>query len=251
MKGKLIIILSLLFSVITFTNCNRGPALKIVPGVDACLFCNMVIDNQKQACGYIEEGEFLTFDAPNCLVRLLEQRYESTISMTEYVFLADYNTGNLHRADSTFFLLTRHRPTVMNSQVLCFAKKQAAESIKEHDDEILTDWHGYIRLRGTPDKSLELVLRESGLHPETIVINKNDLVLLRITADNLEADHTISIKGYPEVGKIVIPMSGEVADLRLLALRPGAGFPIMDVNSDTPLGMVKVLGAHTMDEEEM
>ena len=38
---------------------------------------------------------------------------------------------------------------------------------------------------------------------------------------------------------------------RLLALRPGAGFPVVRAGSDEPLGMMKVAGAHTADEEAM
>jgi hypothetical protein len=36
-----------------------------------------------------------------------------------------------------------------------------------------------------------------------------------------------------------------------MAIRPGAGFPVIDAGSGDALGMMKVIGAHTLDEEEM
>ncbi len=50
---------------------------------------------------------------------------------------------------------------------------------------------------------------------------------------------------------MTVPVSGEETTLRLIAIRPGAGFPVIDADSGTALGMIKVIGAHTLDEEEM
>ena len=45
-------------------------------GIDACRECNMVIDRVNEACGYVGEGEFVTFDSPMCLLRNLDAMRE-------------------------------------------------------------------------------------------------------------------------------------------------------------------------------
>jgi len=69
--------------------------------------------------------------------------------------------------------------------------------------------------------------------------------------DALTEDLTIAVTGYPETGEVTVPASGEEVGLRILALRPGSGFPVIDVSGGRALGRVKVSGAHTLDEEEM
>ena len=41
----------------------------------------------------------------------------------------------------------------------------------------------------------------------------------------------------------------EPVSFRLLASRPGSGFPVVDTGTDEVLGVVVVRGAHTADEE--
>ena len=51
------------------------------------------------------------------------------------------------------------------------------------------------------------------------------------------------------MGEIRVPASGEVVVVRMKAARPGMGFPVMEHGTDEPLGILKILGAHTADEE--
>ena len=52
-----------------------------------------------------------------------------------------------------------------------------------------------------------------------------------------------------ELEPVSVPAGDEPARFRLLATRPGAGFPVIDTASDEPVGSLVVAGAHTADEE--
>ena len=80
---------------------------------------------------------------------------------------------------------------------------------------------------------------------------KGELLLWKATTSGLDRDLVISIRGYPEVGEIVVPASGDVAVFRMKVTRPGMGFPVMETGTDRPLGVLKVLGSHTADEEAL
>ena len=139
----------------------------------------------------------------------------------------------------------------MNSRVICFRDKNEAIKIKEHDDEILTDWNGFIQRRGVPDKVFNFELSGSGLQPDKIIVNKGELIILKIKSEGMSDNVTLFVKGYPEVDAVTVPSDGTDATMRILALRPGAGFPIMDKTDNKPVGMIRVEGAHTTDEEAM
>lgn len=244
--------LGLLFGLLTLTaGCAREVQPKIVKGVDACAACNMVIDQVNQSCGYVLEGEFVPFDSPGCLLRSFEARRKNGAGLPERIYFADYRDGSFHPADSTLFLLTGHVPTVMNARVICFSDSGGAEEAKKYPDEILTDWLGYRTLRGTPDEVVRISLDENGMQPEVVQVDKGDLVLWVVRGHDLRGPLTISIKGYPEVGTVIVPPDGGEVNFRLMALRPGAGFPVLSGETGRPLGMLKVTGAHTLDEQEM
>jgi hypothetical protein len=238
-------------SVVLLVGCRGEVALEVIPGVDACRRCNMVIDRVKQACGYVDAGELVVFDSPGCLLATYDERRSSGAGAPEAVYFTDYRDGSWHPATSTSFLLTEHIPTVMNAGVICFASAEAAEAMRQHTDEVVTDWIGYRTAWGTPDRELELIVRSGTMAPESVEVSKGDLVLLRVRGEGLENDLDIAVTGYPEVGSVTVPVSGEEATLRLMAIRPGSGFPVIDTDSGDALGMMKVIGAHTLDEEEM
>jgi hypothetical protein len=225
--------------------------LGVVAGVDACHRCNMLIDQENQACGYIEDGELVVFDAPGCLLGSYDEQRAKGFPVPDQVFFADYQEGTWHPARSTAFLLTDHISTVMDSRVICFGSSEAAEAMRQHPDERVTDWFGYRTARGAPNIVVEVVFDATAMVPEVVEVAKGDLVLWKVRGEQLEHDVTIAITGYPEAAAITIPASGEEVDFRILALRPGSGFPVIDTKSGKPLGRVKVSGAHTLEEEEM
>jgi hypothetical protein len=223
----------------------------IVPGVDACAACGMVIDRAREACGYFDAGELVTFDSPGCLLGAYEEIRLAGDPVPTGVFFADYSEGKLHPAESITFLLTTHVPTVMESGVLSFADRADAETLKSHDDEILTDWLGLRTARGEPDRVLEIGIDGETMMPETVAVDKGELVLWRLRGDGLDEDLAITVRGYPEVGAVIVPADGAEATFRLMAVRPGEGFPVVTVEGDRTVGMLKVAGAHTIEEESM
>lgn len=229
-------------------SCGGDVTPKIVAGVDGCEECSMVIDRLNEACGWIHNDEFVAFCSPGCLLARHDVLRASGEELPGAVFFADYEGAGFLHSSETAFLLTNHIPTVMNAQVVCFSSIAAAEEMKNHDDEIVTDWTGYRVERGQPDTIVETVFSPNGMHPEAVTVAKGDIVLWRATGANLTQDLEWTIAGYPEVAPAPVPTTGEAIEVRILAIRPGAGFPIQDLASQRALGMLKVTGAHTADE---
>ncbi|NIM02098.1 MAG: hypothetical protein GTN89_02780 [Acidobacteria bacterium] len=229
--------------------CSGDVQPQIVAGLDVCNECNMVIDRPDQAGGFIEQGTFVTFDSPLCLLRAYEKRLQDGKPLPEQLYLADHADATLHPVEAMTFLLTDHAATVMESGTLCFVDRAAAEAAIAHDDERISDWEGYRLAHGTPDRMIEVTFEPTGQIPELVEASKGELVVWMATSSGLDRDLVISIKGYPEVERITIPASGEPVVFRMKADRPGMGFPVVEADTDAPLGMLRVHGSHTADEE--
>ena len=229
-------------------SCGGEVTPQITAGIDGCGECGMVIDRPDEACGWVHEGQFEPFCSPGCLLAQYDERRTTGLDATSSIFFADYRGDGFSAAEATAFLLTDHVPTVMDGRVITFPSTAAAEAMHHHDDEIITDWLGYRVLRGQPDAVIETTFSAAGMEPESVTVAKGEIVLWRVVADGLEDDLMIRITGYPEVGPVSLEAAGGTADFRFLATRPGAGFPIASHDSDAPLGMLKVTGAHTADE---
>jgi hypothetical protein len=243
--------LGLGMAVLSIAGCSREVTPAVVAGVDACAHCNMVIDDVNQAAGWIEGREFVTFDSPGCLLaryETLRQKGEP-LPEPEDVFFADLRDGFFHPAAMVTFLLTTHRPTVMDSGALAFGSEAAAEQVREHDDETLTDWVGYRTVRGTPDREVEVSFGPEGMVPERVEIDKGELVAWTARNAAEEGELALAIKGYPELEPVRVAAGEGSVSFRLLASRPGSGFPVIDAGTDEVLGVVVVRGAHTADEE--
>ena len=237
--------------LLALSGCAGDEKPAITAGVDACDACNMVIDQVNQACGYVREGNFVPFDSPGCLLRAYQTLPKQERPLATGIYFADYRDATFHVASGTSFLLTSHLPTVMNAQVICFGNREAAVATRTHDDEVVTDWPGYRTARGEPDRVVEVTIGSDGMVPESVEVAKGDLVAWRISGRGLQRDLAFTIEGYPEVGSVVVPASGAEVRFRLLALRPGAGFPLLVTADGRLLGKLKVTGPHTLDEEAM
>ena len=230
--------------------CSGDVRPAVTAGIDACASCNMVIDTVNQACGYVSDGEFVTFDSPACLLRSHDDFRRRGAEPPNEIYFADYVSGEFVSAEDTVFLLTGHIPTVMGAGVLCFATAQGAEAVRSAPDEEITDWTGYRRLKGEPDTIVEAAVTPTGLSPEIIEVAKGELVLFKIYGGELTEKTTLKVRGYPEIGDVVVEPSGEPTELRFFATRPGIGFPILGADEQV-LGMIRVTGAHTADEEAL
>jgi hypothetical protein len=240
---------SFILIAIALIGCSGEVKPGIVVGLDVCAECNMVIDRPGQAAGFVDAGEFVTFDSPLCLLRHYEARHHNGHALPSELYFADHGDASLHPVEDVTFVLTDHVPTVMESGALSFARRETAEAAILHDDERITDWDGYRLAHGTPDRVIQVRFDAAGQAPELVESSKGELLLWMATSSGFERDLVISIKGYPEIGEITIPASGEPVVFRMKADRPGMGFPVMEAGTDTPLGMLRVNGSHTADEE--
>jgi len=228
--------------------CGGEPTPEIMSGVDGCSSCGMVIDKVNEAAGWVAGGDFVSFCSPGCLLAEHDVLRRSGQQTPASAFFADYRDGVFSPAVETAFLLTDHLPTVMNARVICFNSVVAAEEMRQYDDEIVTDWTGYRVLRGVPDRVIETTFGPARMDPEVVTANKGDIILWLVSGDALEEDLSWFIKGYPEVEPPLVTAAGGPTELRFMATRPGAGFPIERKSDGAPLGMLKVTGAHTADE---
>jgi hypothetical protein len=233
-------------------SCVKKNKPEIQAGIDACDHCKMVIEQLNQASAYIYQSEFRTFCSPACLLTDYETVRSQMTFEEQQIYFSDYDSKALTPADSIFFLLTKSLPTVMNSGVLCFRSINRADSFIRSGEETVTHWLGYQIRCGTPDKSFNLTFSENRLSPEVIVLDKNELaeIIIHVKEQLSNGEDDFFIKGYEEIGKIRIDPE-EPTIFRILAHRPGAGFPIISSKNQKILGMIKVRGAHTADEELM
>jgi hypothetical protein len=229
--------------------CSGEVTPAVVAGVDSCANCSMVIDDVNQAAGWIEDGEFVTFDSPGCLLARYDELRQAGEPLPEDVFFADYQTSFFHPAAAVTFLLSSHRATVMEGGALAFGSEAEAEQAREHDDEVVTDWTGYRTARGTPDREVAVSVGPDGMTPERVEVDKGDVVAWTARSTAEEGERVLAIKGYPELEPVEVPAGAEPVAFRLLASRPGAGFPIVDTGTDEVLGVLVVHGPHTADEE--
>jgi hypothetical protein len=228
--------------------CGGEVTPEIFSGLDGCDHCGMVIDRLNEACGWIHDHEFVPFCSPGCLLAQYDAFRASGQELPGQVYFADYEGSGFSLSSETAFLLTNHITTVMNAQVICFSSVIAADAMKQHEDELVTDWTGYRIHRGRPDTVVETVFSPDEMQPEALTVAKGDIVLWRATGENLNEDLAWAITGYPEVVPPMLPKNGDAVELRFMATRPGAGFPIEDLAHAKTYGMLKVTGAHT-DEE--
>ncbi len=229
--------------------CGNQQNAEVVAGLDACVECQMVIDQPRQAAGYFVGGSFVTFDSPICLLRSYESLAQRGEKLPTSIHFAVDDSGQMQTAETTTFLLTQHRPTLMDAGVLAFSDPAAAEATRIADGELLVDWQGFRNARARPDRVIELRFGPEGMVPEVVSAARGELVEWSVRSSGLASDLALSIGGYPELAPILVPASGDEIVFRMRAVRPGAGFPIVATGVDEPFGMLKVIGPHTADEE--
>jgi hypothetical protein len=211
----------------------------------------MVIDKVNEAAGYYVDKEFSPFCSPGCLLRSFETRRKQGHTPPDRLFFADYLGTGFQSSDSTFFLLTSHISSVMGWGVIGFADLDAALDHRKHDDESVMGWIGLRTQKGVPDRTIELVLTADGMSPDVVELAKDELIEWEIEGRGLDGGVNLRIRGYEEAGEVVVPASGDVVRFRLLATKPGTGFPFVRTDNGDVVGQVRVSGAHTAEEEDM
>ncbi|MGB3565369.1 MAG: hypothetical protein WBH85_16870 [Thermoanaerobaculia bacterium] len=231
--------------------CGSEREPKIAFGVDGCTECGMMIDKENEAAGFLVDREFSPFCSTGCLLQSYENRRKQDQPLPDRIVISDYDGSGLHPAGEMTFLLTESLPTVMKWGILGFVDRESALAHRHSEDERLVDWVGLRALRGEPDRTIELVLGPDGLTPETIQLEKGALVVWEIEGRELETDHVLRVRGYEHLGEITVPASGTPVTFRMLATKPGEGFPLIRESDGEVVGRVRVTGAHTPDEEAL
>lgn len=231
--------------------CGPEREPKIAVGVDGCSACGMRIDRENETAGYFIDRDFHPFCSSGCLLQSYEKRRQQGMPLPERVVFADYEGSGVHPAEEMSFLLTEDIPTVMQWGILAFVDRQAAVVFRRSDEDRVVDWLQLRALRGQPDRTLELVLGRERLEPEIIRLEKGSLVVLEIEGQGLEESQVLQLRGYEHLGQIVVPATVGKVSFRLLAIRPGEGFPLIRESDGEIVGRVVVSGAHTPDEEEL
>ena len=246
-----VIVALLLLKIILVANCQKEQRPQILANVDACTHCNMMISKLNQACGYFFSGEFIPFDSPVCLMHEFDVlRKKDNIALPS-VYFADFCDSKFISAESTYFLFTKHIPTVMNAGIICFADKDSAIQYQKHQNEKIVEWKMFQAISCSPDTNISAILSLQGLDPQTVLLKKNQLVEWTFTGKGLKTQVDLILKGYEEFGSISITADGKPVKYKILASRPGTGFAFFTNDGATPFGMVKISGAHTKDEEVM
>jgi len=235
--------------VLSYCNTNGTP--EIHADVDDCVNCNMIISQLNQGCGYFHGGEFLTFCSSQCLLTTYQKLNQKNRPESAMIYFPDYPGSQLIPADSIIFLLTNNITTVMNSGALSFGDADIAASYKKHPDELVTDWRGYMIVKGKPDRTIEVSISNERINPDIIQMQKGEIVVWNIRPVNENIQGRFQLKGFEEMTNIEIKSGGMPVSLRMLADKPGDGFPFIRISDGRPMGMVKVKGAHTSDEEAM
>ena len=241
-------LLFILLSVLFFC-CKAEKKPQIHSGIDDCKHCKMVISQTNQACGFFLDNNFVTFCSPPCLLSEFEYQKKDKRINPNHVFFTDYESKKFVRSDSSYFLFTNSIPTVMNSGVICFRSMENAENLKSNQHDIVTDWKKYQIIVGTPDKIIRLKFSKNYLEPNVLVFNKNEIIHVEIENLDQHIKPNISIKGYEDIGNFTFLEDDSILTIKILADKPGSGFPIMMEGVDQPIGMIKVKGPHTLDEE--
>ena len=229
--------------------CGGGEP-SVTAGVDGCAACGMLIENERQAAGCRIDGSFRPFCSAGCLLDDYERRREQGLAPPSDIVFADYERGGLHSADTAAFLLTRRLKAVMAWDFVAFASAEEALRHRLEGEEVV-DWPGLRRLRGRPDRILPVVVGARRMLPEVITSEKGELVVLEMRTEELAGDLRVRVRGYEELGEIVLPSTGETVEVRFLALRPGEGFPVERVGDGRALGRIRVAGTHSVAEEEL
>jgi hypothetical protein len=247
-RAPLLILLT--WGTALFLGCRNEIKPSIAVGIDGCAACGMVISEERQAAGFVADDEFRPFCSSGCLLDAYDRRRKADKPTAEDLVFGDYSGEGLQSATSARFLFTNRIPTVMDWGFLAFSNAEQAERYR-HEGELVTDWMGVRRLRGDPDRTLSLLFTTGGMHPEVLPLEKGELVVLEMRAEGFDEELRLRIRGYEELDEIVLAPSGEVLAVRVLATRPGEGFPVTRVDDGRAMGRIRVAGLHTPIEEDL
>jgi len=133
---------ALLFALVLISliiaGCSEEKPPEIQFGMDKCDMCGMIISEKRYAGFYYSTSEkrWKKFDDVGCLA--MEAKKEKDVKEgTVYVF--DYETEELIKAEEAYYVLSQNIWTPMNTGVLAFKSKEMAEKVaSEKGGKVMT-----------------------------------------------------------------------------------------------------------------
>ena len=243
-KFKRHVLSFVLMSLFVFS-CSTQKEPRIDFGIDECASCGMVIDRPTEAAGLMVNDEFVPFCNPICLMHMVNQLKNGQQKPTQ-IWVSDYSNGTLIPLEKSTFFIGRI-PTIMNYGVVAFLNREDAEALGKQYNGSIIDHLEFRAQFENPDKTFTVELNDRGMTPEKLLVEKGNVLQITIKY-NLSESNQLSIRGYDNLSPIELPSEKTRTSFKMVADKPGAGFPIVFRNNNQIIGQLIVLGSHTKEE---
>ncbi|AFM23389.1 putative lipoprotein involved in nitrous oxide reduction [Desulfomonile tiedjei DSM 6799] len=252
MKYKCKEMLILLCVGMAFVSCGGTDPVpvEIYPEEDVCETCRMLITDQRFASECLmKKGRAKKFDDVICMIRYFDMAATLGIAKREDVrayFVKDYDSKEWVDARKAHFVKA-NVVTVMGYGVVAFKNSdRAAQFARDFSGQLLT-FDGLWEIYKRPNAEKEITIKDGVMNPDVVTVKFGDLVEIRLNVED-DKSYRIAVKGYDNEGVFPIASKGHPAFLRLNAVRPGADFAFIEMESGGILGKFRVEGAHFQEE---
>ena len=108
-------------------------------GKDQCSFCKMNVVDKTHAAQYVtSKGKQFKFDAIECMVNDLNEKYEDDIAI---LLVANYgNPGEMIDAITATFLISKEIKSPMGANLSAFSSKNKAEELQQKHGGSIYSW---------------------------------------------------------------------------------------------------------------
>jgi len=132
---KYILIAGILF----FSSCSTGP-LPLVPGKDACTFCQMPVADTRFGAEIITaKGKLYKFDDIGCMSHFLKNGLSANEKIQNIFVVSYLHRQNFVEVSKSFFLKSVDVHSPMNSGIAAFESlNEATPLLKDFPGEILS-----------------------------------------------------------------------------------------------------------------
>ena len=138
MKSKLLKPLTGVFILLLTISCKVEPQ-SIEYGKDQCSFCKMNVVDKTHAAQYVtSKGKQFKFDAIECMVNDLNEKYEDDIAI---LLVANYgNPGEMIDAITATFLISKEIKSPMGANLSAFSSSNKAEELQQKHGGTIYSW---------------------------------------------------------------------------------------------------------------
>ena len=247
---RLLVLLAVVVLAEGCTKMGDSVPVEIYSEEDICETCRMLITDQRFASECLmRKGRAKKFDDVICMVRYFDMAATLGIAKRDDVrayFVKDYDSKEWVEAFKAYFVKA-NVVTVMGYGVVSFKSADRANQFaKEFSGRLMMFdelWEIYKR----PNSERELTIKDGTMNPDVVTVKFGDLVEIRLNVEDDNA-YRISVKGYDNEGVFPVASKGHPAFLRLNAVRPGADFAFIQMDSGQVIGKFHVEGAHFQEE---